>query len=451
MKIKNLPAKTGIVTLASLLTACGGGSGGGSSSPPPPPSYTVGGTVSGLDSASISLTDGVDSITISPNSTTFSFPTTFASGKAYTVNIVHQPFGFTNACSLSNATGTVASVNVSNVSLVCRPAAAVVTTYAGSGQLGTVNGTLSTARFYNPVSLAIDASGDMYVGDGDSYFGDVNTLIRKITATGVVSNFVGSGVMGNANGTGAGSSFGSPAAIVIDGSGNLFVADSSNNLIRKVTPAGVVSTFAGSGAAGNADGTGTAASFYGPTGIAIDPSGNFYVSDTFNGLIRKITPDGVVSTFSGGGKSQNGTGTAVTFSYITSVATDASGNVYAADTQNDLILKITPEGIATTLAGSGYSGNSKDGTGTSASFFYPTGLSVDGAGNVYVADGSSEIRKITAAGVVTTIAGNGAQTYVNGIGTQATFCRPAKAIADAFGNVFVADTCNNVIREISPQ
>ena len=178
--------------------------------------------------------------------------------------------------------------------------------------------------------------------------------------------------------------------MAVDGSGNVYVADSGNYTIRKITPAGVVSTLAGlAGSSGSADGTGSAARFYYPTGVAVDGSGNVYVADTGNYTIRKITPAGVVSTLAGlagSTGSADGTGSAARFYYPYGVAVDGSGNVYVADTGNYTIRKITPAGVVSTLAGTAGSSGSADGTGSAARFNYPTGVAVDGSGNVYVAD-----------------------------------------------------------------
>ena len=181
-----------------------------------------------------------------------------------------------------------------------------------------------------------------------------------------------------------------PYGVAVDGAGNVYVADHGNDEIRKITPAGVVTTLAGAaGQAGSADGTGSAARFYDPAGVAVDSAGNVYVADAGNDEIRKITPAGVVTTLAGAAGqagSADGTGSAARFYIPHGVAVDGAGNVYVADTENDEIRKITPAGVVTTLAGAAGSIGSADGPGSAARFFQPYGVAVDSAGNVYVAD-----------------------------------------------------------------
>jgi serine/threonine protein kinase, bacterial len=195
--------------------------------------------------------------------------------------------------------------------------------------------------------------------------------------------------------------------VALDAQGNVYVADTGNNEIRKITPTGVVTTLAGSTTPGSADGAGSAASFRGPYGVALDAQGNIYAADAGNNEIRKITPTGMVTTFAGStaiGYS-NGTGAAARFFFPIGVTVDSAGDVYVADEANYAIRKITPSGVVSTLAGSTNPG-SADGPALTASFFNPTQVAVDGPGNVYVADtGNNEIRKVTAAGTVTTIVG----------------------------------------------
>ena len=328
----------------------------------------------------------------------------------------------------------------------------MVTTLAGTyGQEGSADGTGATARFYNPDGVAVDGAGNVYVADRN------NATIRKVTPAGVVTTLAGSaGQNGSADGTGAAASFSYPSGVAVDGAGNVYVADSDNNTIRKVTAAEVVTTLAGSvGLSGSADGTGAAARFSYPTGVAVDGAGNVYVADYYNDTIRKVTPAGVVTTLAGtAGQygSADGTGATARFSYPTGVAVDGAGNVYVADSDNNTIRKVTPAGVVTTLAGSSGQQGSADGTGAAASFYNPRGVAVDGSGNVYVADSDNNtIRKVTPAGVVTTLAGSSGQRgSADGAGAAASFYNPTGVAVDGAGNVYVADTDNYTIRRVTP-
>ena len=384
-------------------------------------------------------------------------------------------------------------------------ASGVVSTFAGSaGVDGPADGNGSAARFNSPMGIAVDSSGNIYVADQG------NHKIRKITPNADVTTIAGSGSSGNADGTGASASFNTPGGIALDGNGNLFVADTDNHTIRKIDLGTfAVTTFAGlAGSPGDNDGSGSAARFHTPTDLGIDGSGNIYVGDSFNATVRKITPAGAVTTYagtSGALGSADGVGAAAKFASTGTIAVDnlgqvfvgdpvnnnirkiapgavvttyvgrvvetgnadgaravatydtpaaitadASGNLYLVDSLNFNIRTISAAGVVSTLAGSGTSG-SADGTGAAASFFDPRGIAVDGAGNVYVADGNGEkIRKITSGGVVTSFAGGGSSGSGDGTGAAASFSTPAAIAADSAGNLYVADKINNTIRKITP-
>jgi len=318
-----------------------------------------------------------------------------------------------------------------------------VSTLAGSGNIGSANGTGTGASFYYPYGVAVDGSGNVYVAD------TYNELIREISPGGTVTTLSGSGFVGTNPGN-----YDMPYGVAVDGSGNVYVADTYNQAIRKIS-GGTASTFAGQPAIpGSTNATGTSARFDYPEGVAVDGSGNVYVADTGNQLIREITPGGVVSTLAGSAGvtgAANGTGTAALFNSPTGVAVDGLGNVYVADSGNDLIRKITSGGVVSILAGSAGVTGSTNGTGASALFRVPIGVAVDGSGNVYVADEYNEsIREITPGGVVSTVAGTGAMSYVNGNGTVATFDLPYGVAVDGSGNLYVADTFNMVTRKITP-
>jgi streptogramin lyase len=325
----------------------------------------------------------------------------------------------------------------------------VVTTFAGGGPSvkGSGDGTGIAAQFYYPWDVTIDQAGNLFVTDNG------NNEIRKITPAGVVTTFAGSTTPGHADGAGSAASFHVPTQLTIDTAGNLYVVDKYNNEIRKITSAAVVSTFAGGTLPGHADGTGGGASFELPSGICIDPSGNLYIADWGNDEIRKITPAGVVTTIAGTTTpgSSNGTGSAASFNIPAGITIDGAGNFYVGEYGSDDIRKITSAYAVTTIAGNNIQGYG-DGTGSAAQFNQPVGICADATGNIYVADaGNNEIRKITPAGVVTTIAGNPTHGNSDGIGTAARFYGPSGITTDAAGNLYVADYENNEIRKIALQ
>ncbi len=319
------------------------------------------------------------------------------------------------------------------------PASVQVTTLAGSTP-GSADGTGAAAQFKYPFGVAVDAAGNVYVGDHS------NHRIRKVSPTGVVTTLAGSGGAGNADGTGTAARFNLPVGLAVDAAGNVYVADHGYERIRKVSPTGVVTTLAGS-TPGYADGTGAAAQFDNLFGVAVDAAGNVYVADHGNNRIRKVSPTGVVTTLAGSTLGYaDGTGAAAKFEGPHGVAVDAAGNVYVADRDNNRIRKVSPTGVVTTLAGStqGYA----DGTGAAAQFSSPTGVAVDAAGNVYVADRKNDrIRKVSPTGVVTTLAGS-TQGYADDTGASAKFANPTGVAVDSIGNIYVADRENHRIRKI---
>jgi hypothetical protein len=271
----------------------------------------------------------------------------------------------------------------------------------------------------------------------------------ELSLSTAVTTLAGTGSRGSANGTGTSASFYSPGGITTDGT-NLYVAEVGNNLIRKIViSTGAVTTLAGTGSSGSANGTGTSASFYSPQGITTDGT-NLYVPDTFNHLIRKIViSTGVVTTVAGTGSSgsADGTGTSASFYHAQGITTDGT-NLYVADYSNHLIRKIViSTGAVTTLAGTGSSG-SANGTGTSASFNAPRVITTDGT-NLYVGDsGNDLIRQIViSTGVVTTVAGTGSNGSANGTGTSASFDNPWGITTDGT-NLYVGDYGNHLIRKI---
>lgn len=303
-----------------------------------------------------------------------------------------------------------------------------VTSFAGSSQ-GFADGTGSAAQFNIPSGVVRDAAGNMFVCDRD------NHRIRKITPAGIVTTFAGS-TMGFTNGTGTAAQFNQPYCITIDASGNLYVGDRMNHAIRKITPAGVVSTLAGNGNPGSVNGTGTAAQFYEPLGVAADAAGNIYVADYINGLIRKVTPAGVVTTLVNSG-------------IVFGLTLDAAGNLYYTTYSSNQVMKYSTANVSSVVAGQAGTPGSADGTGTAATFYFPSGIAADPNGNLYVCDAfNHRIRKITAAGVVTTIAGS-TQGLNEGVGSAAQFNTPIALCGDfTNGLLYIADFANHRIRKI---
>ncbi|MCE2994181.1 MAG: IPT/TIG domain-containing protein [Cyclobacteriaceae bacterium] len=317
-----------------------------------------------------------------------------------------------------------------------------VSTFAGSGE-GSADGSGTSAQFKKPHDLVFDANGNLFVTDGD------NHKIRRITTTGDVSTFAGSSY-GFTDGSGNTAQFQFIKGIAIDVNRNLYVADENSQRIRKITSGGEVSTLAGNGSEGSGDNTvGISAQFRYPSGVAVDASGNIYVADKDNHRIRKIVPSGEVSTFAGSSEgAADGNGTSAQFKKPYDAVFDASGNMYVTDSDNHKIRKITPAGEVSTFAGSSY--GFSDGPGATAQFQFIKGIAIDANGNLYVADENSHrIRKITPAGVVSTLAGTGSEGFADGAGSTAQFNYPTGVAVDANGNVYVADKDNHKIRKIT--
>ncbi|MFV8356330.1 T9SS type A sorting domain-containing protein [Flavobacterium sp. XS1P32] len=367
-----------------------------------------------------------------------------SSRTAVTVTITSTP-AITYTTPNTYSVGTIISP-LTPVNTGCPIPISKVSTFAGSGAIGATDGTAASASFYRPSGVTVDATGNIYVAD------TYNQKIRKITPAGVVSTFAGNGSAGATDGPAATASFYGPSGITIDATGNIYVADIGSRKIRKITPTGIVSTIAGSGLAGSNDGLAANASFYGCSGVTVDDTGNIYVADSFNNKIRKITPAGVVSTFAGDGSTGATDGPAATasFSDPSGVTIDGTGIIYVADSGNTKIRKITPAGVVSTVAGSGVLGYT-NGPAATAGFNQPSGVAIDAKGNIYVADHFNQsIRKITPAGIVSTVAGNnGVPGSTDGSLAIASFYFPKGVALDSSGNIYVADRQNNKIRKIT--
>ena len=333
-----------------------------------------------------------------------------------------------------------------------------VSTFAGlAGAYGDAEGATNNARFHSPIGVAADGAGNVYVADAN------NNEVRKITTGGVVSTFAGVST-GNTDGPGTNALFWSTAAVALDAQNNAYVADYYNCTIRKITTNNVVSTIAGlAGVKGSADGTNSDARFYYPSDVALDSRGNVYVADAINSTIRKITPVGtnwVTSTIAGRAGVYgivDGIGTNAFFYVPAGIAVDSNTNVYVTDNYGMVIRKVTPVGtnwFVTTIAGLPFTYGYADGIGTNAMFYFPRGIAVDNASNVYVADSeNNSIRKLTPVGtnwLVSTLAGFASiRGSADGMGTNADFFFPDDVALDATGNLYVTDTYNQTIRKMT--
>ncbi|MGZ9674710.1 Ig-like domain-containing protein [Flavobacterium sp. GNP001] len=379
---------------------------------------------------------------------------------AVSIIVNNTPVPLANAQTLCS-TATVANLVASGTNLRWY-ATTTGTSLAGTTLLTT--GTYYVSQTVNicespktAVAVTITSNPSISYGTPNTY--SVGTSISPLIPvntgcpipTSEVSTFAGSGAIGATDGTSASASFYRPSGVTVDATGNIYVVDTYNQKIRKITPAGVVSTFAGNGSAGATDGPAATASFYAPSGITIDAAGNIYVADIGSRKIRKITPAGIVSTIAGSGLAGSNDGLAANASFYgcSGVTVDASGNIYVADSFNNKIRKITPAGVVSTFAGNGSAGDT-DGPAATASFSDPSGVTIDTAGIIYVADsGNNKIRKITPAGVVSTVAGSGVRGYTNGPAATAGFYLPSGVALDAAGNIYVADHYNQIIRKIT--
>ena len=350
-------------------------------------------------------------------------------------------------CIVSNTGGSATS----NAALLTVNKVGVTTLAGWPGSSGSADGTGRSARFALAGGLRVDNEGNIYVSDSSNY------TIRKVTIAGVVTTIAGTpGKSGSTDGPASSALFAGIGGVAVDSAGNLYVADSGNYTIRKITPAGMVSTLAGvAGTRGEADGTGSAARFYDPQNLAVDRAGNIYVADGNGDAIRKVTPAGVVTTIAGSplnAGAADGPGNLASFNDPTGINVDGFGNVYVADFGNDTIRKIAPGAIVTTIAGSPGVSGSADGTGSAASFNGPAGVGVDSSGNVYVADSTNNtIRMVNPSGFVTTIAGQaGVSGSIDGLATNSRLSTPGDVSIDNSGVVYVADSGNSTIRRIIP-
>ncbi len=348
-------------------------------------------------------------------------------------------------------TTAAASVQLS-VSLA--PVTGIIMTVAGDNVEGYTGngGPAIAAELFNPAGVAVDPQGNLYIAD------ESNNVIRRVSSSNTaISLFAGNGTSGYSgdNGAATSASLQDPEGLAVDSQGNVYIADTMNNVIRKVNTSGTITTVAGNGTWGYSGDGGSAlsAQLYRPTAVAVDHSGNIFIADWANGRIREVNTSGIIATIAGGGTQTGGTYTGPATSAQLAprgVAVDSSGNVYIADGTNEIIRKVT-SGTISTVAGNGTVGYSGDGgPATSASLNYPTAIAVDAGGNLYIADSDNNvIRKVSTYGIIST-AGNGTQGYAGdgGEAPLAELARPSAVALDATANLYIADTSNNTVRAV---
>jgi sugar lactone lactonase YvrE len=332
----------------------------------------------------------------------------------------------------------------------------IITTVAGNGTIGySGDGHMATnATLHGPSGLRVDGIGNIYIADNG------NNVIRKINTSNIITTIAGNGIAGySGDGMQAtNATLKSPTDVAVDAVGNIYIADNQNDVIRKVSASGIISTYCGNGSNGymGDNGPATLAELNFPSGIAVDESGNLYIADEGNSVIRKVNTSGTIITIAGNGvngfSGNNIAATSAELSVPAGVRVDVSGNIYIADFGNNVIWKVNTSGIISPIAGNGIIGYSGDGgIATSCELHNPFDVSVDGVGNIYIADnGNERIRKVSTSNIITTIAGNGITGY-NGDNIPATAAKlknPVGISTDGDGNIYIADGANNRVRKV---
>jgi len=376
-----------------------------------------------VDSTGIAITSFISGLTGLTPGTTYYL-------RAYAVNSAGVGYGgvlkFTTSSTVTGITTTVS-------------------TFAGNGTAGYLDGSALGAMFNNPQGVAVDSKNNVYVTDS------FNDLVREISG-GTVSTIAGNQTLGFLNGPALSAEFYAPSGGAFDSQGNLYIADFGNNVIRKITPAGVVSTYAGTGTAGYQNGAIDSANlkssldslaiFNNPQGVAVDASGNVFVADKGNNVIREILTNGRTKTVAGNAVPGfiDATDAAAYFDQPSGVAVDSKDNVYVTDQGNSALRVITSAGVVTTLVGN---------RAQSSLLGFPSAITADSQGNVYFTDEGGRVFEFTTNKVLYNLAGTyNVPGLTNGPGTSATFNYPQGIAIDGSGNLYVGDQYNNVIRKI---
>ena len=438
----------GSVAATMVVTVQGAPSGG-----------TITGATAVLAGNIISLSDAVAGGTWSSGATGIAIVNTTGQVTGVSPGTALISYSVTTSCGSANATIVV------TVSLP--PCASIISTIAGNGTVAASGdgGTALMAAF-EPHDVQIDAANNIYIVDRP------NSRIRKINTSGIITTVAGTGTPGFSGDGGAATAatMDNPNSMVLDKFGNMYISDGPNNVIRKVSAAtGIITTIAGTGGAGSY-GNGvpaTTATFNNPYGIAVDTAGNVYIGDSYNNLVRKINASGIITTIAGTGavgfSGDGGPATAAKLSWPTDIAVDYAGNIFIADGDNNRIRVINTTGIISTVVGSGAVGTSPGvltgsfsgdgGPATNATINLPFRIQLDHAtSNLYIADdGNNRIRVVNAAGIISTLAGNGTGGFFGDLGpaTAAEMSQPAGVALDNLGNFYIADWGTDRIRKVT--
>jgi len=335
--------------------------------------------------------------------------------------------------------------------------AQIITTVAGTGTQGYSGdgGQATNAELFDAEKIILDAAGNMYIAD------DQNNRIRKINTAGIITTIAGNGTGGYSGdgGQATAAELYDPTGLCFDTAGNLYIAEYGNSRIRMINTNEIISTVAGDGAFGFSGdgGQATNAECNSPEGVAFDTHGNLYIADFYNNCIRMVNTAGIISTVAGTGTAgysgDGGQATGATLYRPAEIAFDTNGNMYIADEYNNRIRKVNTAGIISTIVGTGIGGYNGDGIqATTAELYYPSGLCLDAAGNLYIADSeNNRIRMVTIAGIISTIVGNGIAGYSGdgGNATAAELYDPCRVTLDATGNIYICDEKNNLIRKVN--